>query len=181
MLFNNHVAGTITAEGRELTKKMDRDNEEYWYNLWHEDYELHQNLGIRDVTKISTNEYVSIYGDSITGDSIVKTDSGDFTIKSLYDKENSVSIRPDKEVIPVDFKSLNWTKSNGVHLSMVKNIIRHKTSKEKWVIKSGNRKIVVTGDHSIIIFRNGVKMEIKPVDIRKTDKILIYKEEKSYG
>lgn len=43
---------------------MDRDNEYYWYNLWHEDYELHQNLGIRDVTKIATDEYVSIYGDT---------------------------------------------------------------------------------------------------------------------
>ena len=29
ILYNNHVAGTITAEGRELTRKMDDDNQDY--------------------------------------------------------------------------------------------------------------------------------------------------------
>ena len=34
ILYNNHVAGTITAQGRDLTKTMDRVNEDYWYNQW---------------------------------------------------------------------------------------------------------------------------------------------------
>jgi DNA polymerase elongation subunit (family B) len=64
ILYNNHVAGTITAQGRDLTKTMDRVNEDYWYNQWHDDDELHFKLGVKDITKISKNEPVSIYADT---------------------------------------------------------------------------------------------------------------------
>lgn len=43
---------------------MDRVNEDYWYNQWHLDFELHAKLGIRNVTQIQTNEPVSIYADT---------------------------------------------------------------------------------------------------------------------
>jgi hypothetical protein len=64
ILYNNHVAGTITAEGRELTRKMDEVNEYYWYNQWHLDIELHKKLSIKGVTPIQKGEEVSIYGDT---------------------------------------------------------------------------------------------------------------------
>ena len=64
ILFNNSVAGTITAQGRDLTKTMDKVNEDYWYNQWHLDYELHKQLCIKNVTKISKTEHVSIYADT---------------------------------------------------------------------------------------------------------------------
>jgi hypothetical protein len=65
ILFNQHVAGTITAQGRDLTKTMDAVNEKYWYEQWHLDYELHSRLGIKNVTQISKkDEHVSIYADT---------------------------------------------------------------------------------------------------------------------
>jgi DNA polymerase elongation subunit (family B) len=64
VLFNNSVASTITAQGRDLTKTMDMVNEDYWYKEWHLDYELHKKLGIEDVTQIPKNEPVSIYADT---------------------------------------------------------------------------------------------------------------------
>jgi hypothetical protein len=65
VLFNQHVAGTITAQGRDLTKTMDAVNERYWYNQWHIDYELHSRLCIKNVTPISKKEdKVSIYADT---------------------------------------------------------------------------------------------------------------------
>ena len=64
MLFNNNVASTITAQGRDLTKTMDRVNEDYWYKNWHLDTELHNKLGISNVTQIPKNEPVSIYADT---------------------------------------------------------------------------------------------------------------------
>lgn len=64
ILFNNHVAGTITAQGRDLTRTMDTVNQDYWYNIWHNDYELHKKLGIKDVSAISKDEHVSIYADT---------------------------------------------------------------------------------------------------------------------
>lgn len=64
VLFNNNVASTITAQGRDLTKTMDKVNEDYWYKQWHLDYELHRRLCITNVTQIPINEHVSIYADT---------------------------------------------------------------------------------------------------------------------
>lgn len=64
VLFNNHVAGTITAEGRELTKKMNEVNEYYWINEWHNEKELHKKLCIKNVNQISNNADTSIYCDT---------------------------------------------------------------------------------------------------------------------
>lgn len=175
ILYNNYVAGTITAEGRELTKKMDEDNEKYWYEYWHKDEGLHRKMHIRNVTKIDNSEPVSIYGDSVHKDSKIHTNNGVFTIEELYNKENSQSIREDKEVIPTDIKSLNWTEDRGFHYSKVKNIIKHKTSKKKWKIKANGKEVIMTDDHSIIVFRNNEKIEVKPSQIKNGDKVLIYK------
>ncbi len=66
ILFNQHVAGTITAQGRDLTKTMDAVNEKYWYEQWHLDYELHARLGVKNITPIlkKNGEEVSIYADT---------------------------------------------------------------------------------------------------------------------
>jgi DNA polymerase elongation subunit (family B) len=66
ILFNQHVAGTITAQGRDLTKTMDAVNQKYWYGQWHLDYELHTRLCVKNVTQISkkNGEEVSIYADT---------------------------------------------------------------------------------------------------------------------
>ena len=63
-LFNNNVAGTITAEGRNLTQTMNKVNEDYWYNQWHLDTELHQAMNLKNVTPIPRTEEVSIYADT---------------------------------------------------------------------------------------------------------------------
>jgi DNA polymerase elongation subunit (family B) len=64
VLFNNNVASTITAQGRDLTKTMDKVNEDYWYKQWHLDYELHRRLCVTNVTQIPIDEHVSIYADT---------------------------------------------------------------------------------------------------------------------
>ena len=64
ILFNNKVAGTITAEGRKLTKTMSDVNEDYWYNFWHTDTELHNIMKIKNVSKIPETTSVSVYGDT---------------------------------------------------------------------------------------------------------------------
>ncbi|TXG80869.1 MAG: hypothetical protein E6R13_07370 [Spirochaetes bacterium] len=50
------IAGAITAMGRDVVKYMDNINETYWYEYWHEDYELHEHLGITgDVKPIDSS------------------------------------------------------------------------------------------------------------------------------
>ena len=43
---------------------MNRDNEDYWYNQWHLDTELHKNMCIKNVTQIPKEEQTSIYADT---------------------------------------------------------------------------------------------------------------------
>lgn len=64
VLHNNNIGSAITAQGRDLTKTMDRVSSEYWVKLWHEDYDLHSKLGIKNVKPISGNTPTSIYGDT---------------------------------------------------------------------------------------------------------------------
>lgn len=42
--FCNGVAATITAHGRDLIQYMESSNEFYWYNMFHNDTELHKNI-----------------------------------------------------------------------------------------------------------------------------------------
>jgi len=58
------VASSITAQGRDLTQTMNKVNEHYWYNLWHEDTELHTSISIRNVRKILPTNSTSIYADT---------------------------------------------------------------------------------------------------------------------
>ena len=43
---------------------MDKVNQDYWYNQWHLDFELHTKLGLKDITSIDKSEHVSIYADT---------------------------------------------------------------------------------------------------------------------
>lgn len=173
ILYNQNVAGTITAEGRKLTKTMSDVNEDYWYNIWHTEKELHSKLKIKNVKKIKEGTPVSVYGDSVDGETNIDTDNGSFKIKDLWETQAKNIINSDnKEVLPVSFKSLNWTEESGVIYSKVKNIIRHKTTKKKWKLKAGGKEVIITNDHSLIVFREGVKVTVKPGDIKTGDKIL---------
>ena len=70
---------------------------------------------------------------------------------------------------------LNY-KNGELSFNPVKRIIRHKVSKPKWKLKTkSGKEIIVTNDHSMIVFRDGVQLEIKPSNILKTDKILVIK------
>lgn len=182
ILYNNQVAGSITAQGRELTKTMDKFNEDYWYNHWHTDFELHMKLGIKDITQIPKNDNVSIYADtdSCSYDSIIRTNNGSFKIEDWYNNniKNGSAGETSKghESVKTDDLILNY--SDRLYYAKVNRIIRHKVSKPKWKLKTKTGKeIIVTNDHSMIVFRNGVKIEVKPSQILKTDKILIIKED----
>lgn len=183
ILFNNYVAGTITAQGRDLTQTMDRVNEDYWYNQWHLDTELHEKMNLKNVSKVERNESVSIYADtdSTDGQSVIETDTGRFTIEDWYNENiingSAGSTLNGHESVFTNDKILNYSKEKDLYYANVKRIIRHKVSKPKWKLKTkSGKEIIVTNDHSMIVFRDNQQIEVKPSEILKTDKILIIKE-----
>jgi len=129
--------------------------------------------GVRDVPII-------IYGDtdSVDKKTIIKNNIDSCTIEELYNRniENGSAGETLKghESVNCEEKVLNWEKNKGLYYVPVKRIIRHKVTKPKWKLKTkSGKEIIVTNDHSMIVFRNGEKLEVKPSEMLKTDKILI--------
>lgn len=157
-------------------------NEDYWYNQWHLDYDLHHLLAVKDVTKISRDEPTSIYADtdSCKFDSIVETRDSRLSIEDWYNRNimngsGGKTLSGHESVLTKD-EILNY-KDGNLYYVPVKRIIRHKVTKPKWKLKTkSGKEITVTNDHSMIIFRDGVQLEVKPSEILITDKILIVKE-----
>lgn len=155
---------------------MSEVNEKYWYTMWHTETDLHNILKIKNVNPIPEDVSVSVYGDSILGDSVIKTNIGDMAIEDIYNSCNSNSERKDKEVVNCNLSSLNWTEDRDIYMSKIKNVIRHKVSKKKWKMKVDGKELIITNDHSLIVFRNGKKMKIKPSEYKKGDKVLILED-----
>jgi hypothetical protein len=267
VLSNSKIANAITGMGRDLIRYMVVTSEDYFYNKWHLDVELHKLLGSEYIAKstkdgkyyflnknyvkidrpypdFNTHEqgdillsrkislsmlkkvegtvgdYELIYEyklfdvdnveqldknpkwiedpetgvifyagsnsvtkycdtDSVDKETNIITDNGNVTIEELYNR-NLSSPAGDTlfghESVKCNEKVLNWDENQKLYYANVKRIIRHKVSKSKWKLKTKTGKeIIVTNDHSMIVFRNGEKIEVKPCDVLKTDKILIIK------
>jgi len=132
-----------------------------------------------DVTFYSGSNPVSIYcdTDSVEKNSIIITDKKESSIEEFYNRNiingSAGDTLAGHNSVYTKEKVLNWTEEKGLHYATVKRIIRHQVSKPKWKLKTKTGKeILVTNDHSMIVFRNGKKLEVKPSQIEKTDKIL---------
>lgn len=189
--FNVDLAADITGECRHLTKYM-WDRFEKWF---HEDIWERKDLWERfnfalDESKHDwyRQQHVSVYSDT---DSIIS--SGLLLIKDNKNIETKITIEDffnkhfekngladittnNQEIVKCsDDTVLNWTDDKKLHYAPVKYIMRHKVTKSKFRIKSkSGKEVIVTGDHSCIVFRDGKQMEIKAKDINpQTDKILV--------
>ena len=147
-----------------------------------QDYNIIYRRDIHDfsnVSQVPKDENITIYGDtdSCLKDTIINTDNGDFTIEELYNinvSDGSAGITlKGHESVNCKEKVLNYDENKGLYYAPVKRIIRHKVTKAKWKLKTKfGEEIIVTNDHSMIVFRSGKKIEVKPSQILKTDKIL---------
>jgi len=179
--YNWSIAEAVTLQGQDLIKYANKKLDEYFLNLWHNDKELHEELGITYANKIAEKSLV-IYNDTDSCDSNTIIDiqgKENSTIEKFYNKniQNENAGVTGHEFVKTDDKILNWSLNNNLYYAPVKRIIRHKVTKPKWKIKTkSGKEIIVTNDHSMIVFRNNKQIEVKPAEILKTDKILCIKK-----
>lgn len=179
--FNIDLAGDITGEGRNLIHKMEAHIptwiDENWKNL----AEVHEQLGIKlkkDFPQENLIQLVAGDTDSTLGSSIIQTDRGVMKIEDLYTSSVQESGMFGKTkngtlIANSTYKVLNWTEEKKLHMTNVKYVSKHKVNKNIWKLKSKSGKYIeVTEDHSLIVFRDGQKLAVKPKEIQKTDKIL---------
>jgi len=160
----------------------------YQYNIW--DFKnvnpLDENpiwTTLEGRQKYTGENQIVIYGDtdSVDKNSTIYTINGNSTIEELYNKNikngsNGITLKG-HESVKCNDNILNYCEEKGLYYAPVKRIIRHKVTKSKWKLKTKTGKeIIVTNDHSMIVFRNGEKIEVKPSEVLKTDKILIIRK-----
>lgn len=181
--FNLSLANDITGEAKNLIHLME-DHIPNWFKYnWVNSKDLHQMLGIKLKKGINNqDDFVKIVAgdtDSVAKDTIIKikTPEGieqDITIENLYNKyshTNAGSTLAGHESVECYDKILNW--DDKLYYGTPKRIIRHKVNKSKWRLRTkSGKEVIVTNDHSMIVFRNGKKMEVKPYEILPSDKIL---------
>jgi len=116
-----------------------------------------------------------IYGDSVTGDTLIKTDNGEISIEELFNQCLDHSIVGDKEYATQSFAKVigfNAFEDSPV-MSEISYVMRHKTKKKIYKITLNNGKTVkVTEDHSIMIDRDGFLIEVRPTEIQQDDLVI---------
>jgi intein/homing endonuclease len=155
--FDNRIGQSTTLTGRAIAKHMDSFVNECIFGKYD-----HVGDSI-------------IYGDSVTGDTLIRTDSGQITISELYNQCLQHEKNGDKEYGVQSFAKVigfNAFEDSPV-MSNISYVMRHKTKKKLYKITLQNDKsVIVTEDHSVMVDRDGFLLEIKPTEILDTDLII---------
>lgn len=176
--YNINIAEATTLQGQDMIKFTNDVIDDYFLNKWHLDTELHAKLGLTSVRQITSPTTV-VYNDtdSIVGNSIIHTNNGKKTIEQWYNDNiingsGGITENGHESVLTNDVV-LNWSKERYLYYGKVKRIIRHKVSKPKWRLRtSTGKKIIMTNDHSMVVFRDNEQLTVKPCEILTTDKVL---------
>lgn len=188
--YNVDIAETITMQGQHAIKYTEKMIEKYFQEFFHKDTKLHAKLGVpkgQEVPQIKRPVYKYCDTDSFE-DGIILTSNGpklmsEWYKQSLRENGSGDSSESGHESTTTKLKVANY-KDGKLYFAPVKRLIKHKVSKPKWKIKtSSGKEVIVTNDHSMVVFRDGNQLTVKPSEIKSTDKILvvqdIYKYEKS--
>lgn len=185
--YKVHIAAATTAEGREATKFSLKIVNHYFHNLWHKDVKLHKKMGLKNVKPISKSKELAFYcdTDSVERDSLIQVNGVESTIEHIWKefaKDHDIDTsQHGHEIIDIagtGHKIKNWSEDRGLYDAPLHKIVRHKVSKPKWKLKTkSGKEVIVTNDHSMIVLRNGKKIEVKPSEMNKeTDKIVTIKK-----
>lgn len=134
------------------------------------------------INEILTGEYdhtgkAVIYADtdSISFDSQILSSHGSQTIEDLFLNCSVFKNVKDKEyAYDPDLKVMSYDPKTDLATMMpIEYIYRHKVSKAKWKVTDNfGNEVIITGDHSIMVERDGNLMEVKPAEILETDVLI---------
>lgn len=146
MMFRPHVAESITAGGRMTI--------------------------LHTVALANAFGFKSIYGDSVTAGTVVRVRKGkkemDLPVEKLFDqsKEKYVARFSHKEYGVLDgYEALTFNEDLELEWKPIEAVIRHKTNKKVYRLKlKSGKTIEVTEDHSLIGYKDGRIIEVKPTE-----------------
>lgn len=157
--FDIRIGQSVTLCGRQIVKHMSSQLNEFIAGKYDH-----------------TGESI-VYGDSVTGDSVIRTSEGDLTIEELYDQSLEHSQVGEKEYgVWNEAKVLGFNSENmEPYAAPISYVMRHKTKKKLYKITTLNGKsVTITEDHSLMVDRDGFLTEVKPSGIREHDLIITF-------
>ena len=138
------------------------------------------NKALNKVLNTNNVDYV-VYNDtdSVVGDTMVYVNGKQQTIESLYEQYNTYAKRDDtrknyvKPVGNATTVSVNTTTGELEEKSIV-YVMKHRVKKRMFKIKSSSGKeVIVTQDHSIIVVRDGKIIDVSPMQLLESDRIIV--------
>jgi len=159
-LFNEDMAAAITGNGRFFIRKLAKYIEDELQKL------------------LPQNKPYIIYGDtdSCVGSTLIKTNQGDIKIEDLFESlSGEIEIRDVNNFIKhvkTPIKAASVSNDLELQYNNINYVMKHKVQKRLFKIKHCGDEVIITEDHSIMVIRNGELIEIKPKNIKKTDKIV---------
>lgn len=188
-LFHNEMAKTITSTGRELIKLAAYQTNKFLLKMEEEKKIDVEFVPISEDFEEEAEKKLSniIYGDSITGNSRIQTNHGEWTISELFDvyhercKTDTKVYHMDglfgKQYVDVADKNIQVTTVDTTGKKVggrIETIVKHKTDKRLFKIRSGSGKeIVVTEDHSVMIKRDNDIMRCRPTELLPGDVLIV--------
>lgn len=174
---NVDIAQCITAQGKDAILYTERLINKYFHEAWHKDKKAHKEMGIVVNKPCAKDVSVYIDTDSCAYNTLIDVEGEKITIEQFYNECIKYGSAGDTlsghESVNCPNKILNYSDDKGLYYAPVKRIIRHKVNKKKWKLKTkSGKEVIVTNDHSLIVFRDGKQISVKPYEILKTDKVL---------
>nr|YP_007013563.1 putative intein [Aeromonas phage Aes508] len=115
---------------------------------------------------------------SVVGDTIIDVSGKKMTIAEFYDSTPDVFMRRNDE-------ARDWVKRVGGKTSLSVNtysgeverkninyIMKHTVKKRMFKIKAGGKEVIVTADHSVMVKRDGKIIDVKPTEMKQTDRVV---------
>lgn len=160
IFYDSRNAEAITSTGQVAIKFIERKFNEYFHKL----------LGT------DTDVVLAVDTDSVVGDTEIFVNNKKIEIQKFYD-----STIQDEETTSSGGKIKNLKKHNFFTMSFdgeciiekpIDYIFKHEVEKEFFEISVGNKKVTITEDHSLMVFRDGKIKEVSPKNILGDDEII---------
>ena len=113
--------------------------------------------------------------DSVLGETIINVNGKDIKIEEFYE-EDGVIIPHGENNFVKNMELFNYitpSVNNDLQLEFKKisYCMKHKVKKSFYKIKTKDDHVTITEDHSLIVFRKGKLLSIKPKEVEKDDRL----------
>ena len=186
-MYDYEVARSITTTGREIAKVAAVVANDLINQMIRNKSGKFNSVEIPYDWEEKSDDILSnvVYGDSVTGDSLIRTGIGNIPVKDIW--ETQMKTYP--ELSKTGEINTGYVQMNGKEYILNPNmtilgvddslyipryIMKHKVKKKLYKITTESGKsVTVTEDHSLIVYRDNKKLVIKPTELIDTDKVIV--------